>query len=155
MADNQKFNPPQGPPPQYPAQSHVDPNAQNYNNGPSPSPSPAPYGPPAVINDPSKGPYGAPVPYDQQQQQQYPQGPPPQGYYGQPPQGQEGMYYGQQQQPYGQQPPYGQQQPYGGQPYGGYYGQQEQRQRGNGATDGLCAGLLGALACCCCLDFLF
>lgn len=84
-----------------------------------------------------------------------PQGPPPQGYYAPGPGQQmaggyygqpgmqvppQGMYYQQQGPMYG----YPQQQPYG------YYPQD----RGMGGS-GICAGLLGALACCCCLDMMF
>ncbi|KAI4184907.1 MAG: hypothetical protein L6R41_004433 [Letrouitia leprolyta] len=94
------------------------------------------------------GPYNPPPNQDyygqnsNQAQSYYQQGPPQQGYYGQqPPQPgygppQQGMYYQQQ-----------------GPPPQGYYA--DDRGRGSGAGGGLCAGLLGALACCCCLDFLF
>ncbi|KAL8666157.1 MAG: hypothetical protein Q9202_001664 [Teloschistes flavicans] len=106
---------------------------------------PPPQYPPQTHLD--AGPYNAP-PANQdyyggnQQTQPYnQQGPPQQGYYGQqqpgygPPQ-QQGMYYQQ------------------GPPPQGYY--DDGRGRGSGgAGGGLCAGLLGAMACCCCLDFLF
>ncbi|GAW20147.1 hypothetical protein ANO14919_096440 [Xylariales sp. No.14919] len=76
-----------------------------------------------------------------QQQQQQPGGYPPQqqgGYY--PPQGpgyyppQQGGYYP---------------------PQGGYYQQQDNRGFAGGATGGCLGALLGAFACCCCLDLLF
>jgi hypothetical protein len=82
--------------------------------------------------------------YSQPVQPWQQQGPPPQGYYGQ----QGPMYYQQQGPPQGyyadnrgQYGPggYGYQQPYGG----------------GSAAEGVCAGLLGALACCCCLELLF
>ncbi|KAL8830214.1 MAG: hypothetical protein Q9191_001554 [Dirinaria sp. TL-2023a] len=112
-------------------------------------------GPYAPASDPSPG-SGAMEYYNptQQHQQQYPQnnyGPPvpynqggygpPQPYYGPPQQQQQGMYYGPQQgyPPQGYQPQ-------------GYYAN---RGNGPGAAEGICAGLLGALACCCCIDFLF
>ncbi|KAI0899698.1 hypothetical protein F4806DRAFT_453576 [Annulohypoxylon nitens] len=66
----------------------------------------------------------------------YQQGPPPQGQY-------QGGYYG---------PPQGQQ---------GYYQQgyppqgQYQHQQSSSGADGCLGVLLGALACCCCLDCLF
>ena len=64
--------------------------------------------------------------------------PPPQGYYqgyGYPPNG----YYSQGQGMYYQQQPYGYQ----------------DRSGGAAAAEGIFAGLLGALACCCCVDMLF
>lgn len=79
-----------------------------------------------------QGYYGSPPP--QQQYGGYPQqGGYQQGPYG-PPQGQQPMYY-QQQGPYP--------------PQGGYQGQK------NSGGGGICAGILGALACCCCLDAIF
>lgn len=80
--------------------------------------------------------------------------PPPGGYYGPQPYPnpqQQQMYY-QQQPGYGPGPGYG----YGAPGYfaddRGYgYGPPG---RGGMGAEGICAGLLGALACCCCLDFL-
>lgn len=128
------------PPPSYPPPTHQD-------AGPYPQPTPSPA--------PGHGTeyYGSPAPRDPNQLQPYPQqsyqqqqgyggyGPPQQGYY--PPNQQQG-YYGPQQQGGGMY--YAPQQ----QPQG-YYG--NQRPGGGGASQGLCAGLLGATACCCCLDF--
>lgn len=88
--------------------------------------------------------------YPGQQQQWDPNQPPPQdrgyyqpqqnmGYYQPPPQGyppQQGAYYQQ-----------------GGYPQQGYY-QQPQQQSSSG-RDGCLGALVGALACCCCLDILF
>ncbi|KAI1931815.1 hypothetical protein LOZ58_001144 [Ophidiomyces ophidiicola] len=72
----------------------------------------------------------------QPQQSQYP---PQQGYY--PPQ----QGYPQQQMHYG---------PPGGQPPAqGYYA--DDRGKAGGMGSGICAGILGAMACCCCLDILF
>ncbi|KAJ5385490.1 hypothetical protein N7517_003401 [Penicillium concentricum] len=116
------------PPPSYPAQAH--------DAGPYYPNSPPPQGQsPGAANDY----YGGGQP---QQQSYYP----PQQGYGQPqqqgyyPQGQP-MYYPPQQQGY---PPQQQQ---------GYYA----NDRGNsgGGAGGICAGIMAAMACCCCLDILF
>ncbi|TKA73979.1 hypothetical protein B0A55_05575 [Friedmanniomyces simplex] len=131
MAD--KYNPPQGPPPSYPPQAHYDAGPAALSQGDDPRgfggygspPPPQQYGSPA--------PYG-PGPYGPPQQQGFGYGPGPYQQQGQP------MYY-QQQQPYGQ-PGYP--------PPGGQYDH-----RGGGAGEGICAGILGAFACCCCLDMLF
>ncbi|RMY21389.1 hypothetical protein D0867_03385 [Hortaea werneckii] len=127
---------PQGPPPGYiasppPAMHYDDPRGMEMGGYGSPAPPGHPYGPPAPYGS-SPGLYG-PGPY----------GPPmqPPGPYGQPPPGQP-MYY--------QQPPPGG--PYGGPPPGGYYDGSSRR---GGTGEGICAGILGALACCCCLDFIF
>ncbi|KAI9808859.1 MAG: hypothetical protein M1827_007182 [Pycnora praestabilis] len=127
-----KYDAPQGAPPQYPAQTYQQP--QHLDAGPmyppNPSPSPGPYyqsGPPGPYDGQRQG-YGAP-------QQGY--GPPQQGYYGGGPPQQQGMYYQQQPGQYGPPGAYG----------GGAGG------RGAGVGEGLCAGLLGLTACCCCLDF--
>ncbi|KAK8206570.1 hypothetical protein M8818_004403 [Zalaria obscura] len=125
--------PPTGPPPSYPQQpapAHYDAgpaNASYYNQLSDPRAQQGYYGSPAPQG------YGSPAPYQQgpygpPQQQGYQQGP-----YG-PPQ-QQGMYYQ-------QQPMYA--------PQGGYY---QQQQRGS-SGEGICAGIMGALACCCCLDLL-
>ncbi|KAI4164479.1 MAG: hypothetical protein LQ342_001792 [Letrouitia transgressa] len=104
---------------------------------------PPPSYPPPIHQD--AGPYAGAQQQDYYNQQTQPynyyqqgQGPPQQGYYNQgyPPQ-QQGMYYQQQQPPQG------------------YYADGRGGGRGPGASEGICAGLLGALACCCCLDFLF
>jgi len=90
---------------------------------------------------PQQGGYGSPPP---------PMGGP--GPYGPPP-GQD--YYGGQQAPYQQQPMQYQQQPMyqqQGYPPPGQY--QDDRGRGSSGS-GICAGIMGALACCCCLDCLF
>ncbi|KAI0393183.1 hypothetical protein F5Y17DRAFT_459178 [Xylariaceae sp. FL0594] len=105
----------------------------SYNQG-GPQPPQAAYHQQSY-GDPNQYPGGyAPTPNMSYQQQQGPYGPPQQGgYY--PPQQQQGPYPPQQ----------------GGYypPQGGYY--QEQDRGGSG-----CMGaLLGALACCCCLDILF
>ncbi|KAK0335736.1 hypothetical protein LTR91_019359 [Friedmanniomyces endolithicus] len=128
MAD--KYNPPQGPPPSYPPQAHYD-----------AGPAPLSQGDPRAF-----GGYGSPLPQPQESSFQAPYGagpyggPPQQQGYGPGPYQQQGqpMYYQQQQQ----------QQPYGYPPPGQYGG------RGGGAGEGICAGLLGGLACCCCLDML-
>ncbi|EER26686.1 hypothetical protein D8B26_002913 [Coccidioides posadasii str. Silveira] len=98
------------------------------------SPPPA-YPPPAHTGN--YPPQGASQDYYGGQQPQYP--PPQQGYYPPPQQGypQQGMYYGPPQQGY---PP----------PQGQYV---EDRRKDMGT--GICAGILGALACCCCLDIIF
>jgi len=127
------FLPQDAPPPSYPPPTHNGspaPGATDYYQQPygsSPSPSPAPYGSQQLYAQPAYGaqPQQQPQPYYQQQQQ---------GPYG-PPQG--GMMYG-------QQPP----------PPQGYYANGRGQKQG-GAGEGLCAGLLGLAACCCCLDFLF
>ncbi|MCJ1290080.1 hypothetical protein MMC34_001615 [Xylographa carneopallida] len=142
-------------PPAYPPQAHYD--AGPFPPpGPIASPAPSPYNAYGGFAHPSNDPRSAP---------QYPGSPGPQPYYnnnnnnnggpmavgpgyGQP----QGMYYGQ--------PQPQQQYMYGGPPgggYGGYGGQggyYDQRGHGGGAAEGVCAGLMGALACCCCLDFL-
>ncbi|KAF2770392.1 LCM-domain-containing protein [Teratosphaeria nubilosa] len=123
-----KYEPPAGPPPSYPQPA--------YDAGPAAERGAAaqPY---YASPPPQQGQYGAPAPYQQQQPyQNVPGYPPQQQPYGQQPYGQPG---------YGQQPMgyYPQQQP----PPGAYGG------RGGGAGEGICAGILGALACCCCLDF--
>ncbi|EEP82308.1 predicted protein [Uncinocarpus reesii 1704] len=101
--------------------------ADKYNAAPPAYPAPAHTG-----NYP---PQGAAQDFYGGQQPQYP--PQQQGYY--PPQQgypQQGMYYG----------------PQGGQqPQQGYY--VDDRRSGMGT--GICAGILGALACCCCLDIIF
>ncbi|KAK1062914.1 hypothetical protein LTR74_009861 [Friedmanniomyces endolithicus] len=127
MAD--KYNPPQGPPPSYPPQAHYD-----------AGPAPLSQGDPRAF-----GGYGSPLPQPQESNFQAPYGAGP---YGGPPQQQgygPGPYQQQGQPMYYQQP---QQQPYGYPPPGQYGG------RGGGAGEGICAGLLGGLACCCCLDML-
>lgn len=149
-----KYGPPDGAPPNYNSPVHHDagpyyppqspaspaPNFNNqvgpynnYNNGPLVAPDPT-YG--GYYNNNPQGPYGPPA------QGYYGPGPAPGGYYGQPQQ----MHYGQQPQP--GYPGYG----YGPQPQYGYYADQR---GGPSAGEGICAGLLGALACCCCLDLLF
>ncbi|MCJ1477478.1 hypothetical protein MMC13_006150 [Lambiella insularis] len=147
-------------PPAYPQQVHHDAGPINGYPGPSPSPAPSPYNAYGGFNNPSNDPRsgsqypGSPAPGVPAPGVAYEPYGPPQPYYGNnvgPMQGYgqpQGMYYGQ---PQG----YG----YGG-GYGGGYGQQGgyyQDQRGYGggnAAEGICAGLFGALACCCCLDFL-
>ena len=109
--------------PQGPPPSYIQQPQQAYDGSNDPRAQQNYYGSPAPQQQ-----YGSPAPY---QQGGYPQGQYQQGPYGPPPP-QQGMYY--------------QQQPYG--PQGGYYDN-----RGSGAGSGLCAGLMGALACCCCLDF--
>jgi len=134
MSDNNKYNAPSGPPPNYPQQAYTG----TGNPGPG---SPSPYGDQnlnqvAAYNtgyvQPQGQGYGPPGGYYQQgfQQGPYEQGYPPGGPGYGPPQG--GMYY--------------QQQPMGYQQRGGY---------GSSAGEGVCAGLLGLCACCCCLDLLF
>ncbi|MCJ1390298.1 hypothetical protein MMC18_003156 [Xylographa bjoerkii] len=145
-------------PPAYPQQAHYDAGPAFGHPGQISSPAPTPYNAYGGFNNPSNdprsgsqyagspapgGPYGPPQPYYGNNTGPMAQGPG----YGQP----QGMYYGQPQQQYG----------YGGPPgggYGGYGGQQggyyDQRGHGGGAAEGICAGLFGALACCCCLDFL-
>lgn len=88
-----------------------------------------------------QGPNYATHPYYQQHQAQpasadyYGQGaPPPQGYYGQQPPQQ--MHYQQQPAPMAQ----------------GHFADGRTK---SGAGTGFCAALVGALACCCCLDFIF
>ncbi|OJJ50037.1 hypothetical protein ASPZODRAFT_128627 [Penicilliopsis zonata CBS 506.65] len=120
---------PEGAPPSYPQPIH-DPNA--YQGTPVNSPPPGQeyynqngYYPPNQYGQPQPG-YGPPQPgYG-----------PPQGYGAPPPQG---MYY--QQQGY---PP----------PQQGYYAD-DRGDRGMGAGGGICAGIMAAMACCCCLDILF
>ncbi|KAI0848309.1 hypothetical protein F5Y00DRAFT_238826 [Daldinia vernicosa] len=97
--------------------------------------------------------------------------------YGPPPQAPQAAYqqepYGAPQQPYYQQQPgmnYGQPPPQGGYPAGpyppqqqGYYpqpgyapqGQYQNQPQQSSSKDGCLGALLGALACCCCLDCLF
>jgi hypothetical protein len=132
MSDNNKYQPPSGPPPTYPQQVHVD--AGPYDSRGPGSPTPQnqimPYPQQESFGGP-QGQYGPPGQYGYPQQpfnQGWGGGPPP----GVPPPG--GMYYQ-------QQPPMG----YYQDPRGGY---------GPG-SQGICAGLLGALACCCCLELLF
>ena len=138
MADSTKYNAPSGPPPNYPSQAHVDAGPAWDQRVASPSPyagnQVGPYqGPTPGFEQQDRGynqqQYGPPGPY--YQQQGYPQqyGPPQGGYYGPP----QGMYY------------------QGGPPQGYYAGQRG----GPSAGEGICAGLLGALACCCCLDLMF
>ena len=110
-----------------------------------------------------KGPDGPPPSYPPQAYDagpyQQPGGygsPPPMGGpgpYGPPPGQQD--YYGGQQQGYNQPPMQYQQQPM--YPQQGYPSQgQYQDDRGRGSSSsGICAGIMGALACCCCLDCLF
>jgi len=129
-----------------PAPAHVGPQQSSDYYGASPyaSPHPAavsPYqgngGYPPNMNQQNGG-YYAPGPQMGYQQQ-------PQGY------GPQGGYYGQQQYPpqgYGQQGPYG---PQGGGYYGPNQGGYYNDNRG-GVGTGMMGGLLGALACCCCLD---
>ncbi|KAI9719764.1 MAG: hypothetical protein M1812_003252 [Candelaria pacifica] len=126
--DNQA--PPSYPAQPYPQPAHLDAGPANpYGSAPSPQP----YGNNANY-------YGGGPP-----QQGY--GPPPQGYYGGQPQGgygpPQGGYYGGPQQ---------------GPPQQGMYYQQgypSQQQRGSGAKEGILGGLVGLMACCCCLDCLF
>jgi hypothetical protein len=118
-----------------------------------------------------KGPEGPPPSYPPQaydagpyqQQQQYGSPAPPMGGpgpYGPPPA--QNDYYGGQQQGYNQPPMQYQQQPM--YPQQGYPQQQgyppqgqyvDDRGRGGSSGSGICAGIMGALACCCCLDCLF
>ncbi|EKD19683.1 uncharacterized protein L3040_001971 [Drepanopeziza brunnea f. sp. 'multigermtubi'] len=152
----------------------VDP--QQFPNGPPPayipsSTSTTPVPPPAHLiptnqhtgtsdyynASPQQPPYSQPQPQpqfpsnkNQQNEIQYPnpyqQYPHPQQPYGQQP----GMGYPPQQQ-YPQQPyPYGPGPRYA--PQGQYL---DQRGRQSGAAEGVLGGCLAALACCCCLDFLF
>ena len=112
-------------------------------DGPPPS-----YPPQAYDAGPYQQPgnYGSPAP---------PMGGP--GPYGPPPGNQD--YYGGQQQGYNQPPMQYQQQPMYPQQGQGYpppQGQYYQDDRGRGSSSsGICAGIMGALACCCCLDCLF
>ncbi|EMC95691.1 hypothetical protein BAUCODRAFT_499058 [Baudoinia panamericana UAMH 10762] len=115
------------------------PHQQNPPEGPPPNyPQQAHYDAgPAGADPRGFGNFGSPPP-----QQQYGPGPGPYqqggpGPYGPPQQG----YYQQQPMYYQQAPPQ----------QGGYYGNRPS----GGAGEGICAGILGALACCCCLDFLF
>jgi hypothetical protein len=116
------------PPPSYPAPVHDA--GPYYPNSPAPQ-----GGSPGTAQDY----YGGGQP--QQQGGYYPQQgygqPQQQGYY---PQGQP-MYYPPQQQGY---PPQQQQ---------GYYA--NDRGRSGDGAGGICAGIMAALACCCCLDILF
>ncbi|OCT50714.1 hypothetical protein CLCR_07746 [Cladophialophora carrionii] len=136
MADNQKFEPPSGPPPslalQAPPQVHHD---------------AGPYYPPDAAIDNTRGP------------QTYPPAQDPSGGY-LPPQGwNQGPPGGPWQGPPGQQPPYGYYGPPG--PQQGMYYQQGppvvylDRSRGQSGADGCCAAFLAALTCCCCLELLF
>lgn len=113
------------PPPSYPAQAHDAGPYYQQNSG--------------AANDY----YGGGQP---QQQGYYP----PQQGYGQPQQNQQGYY------PQGQQPMYypPQQQGYPPQQQQGYYANDRGRSGGSGAG-GICAGIMAAMACCCCLDILF
>lgn len=137
MAEQNKYSAPSGAPPSYPQQTHQD-AGPYYPPNPTGSPAPNPYN----QMQPSGYYNGAPQQYEQYQYQNQNQYGPPQGWQqqGAPPQGgyygvqPGGMYYQQQQMP----------------PQG-YYGGQS---RGASAGEGICAGLLGALACCCCLDCL-
>lgn len=156
MADkqNNSYLPPTSPPPNYAQpkpQEHHD-AGPYYPPGPNPSASPAP-GPYNQMNtfNPHNGDMRAPEQayggyYNPNQQ-----GPPQQGYYGGQPQG---GYYGgppgPQQGYYGQPGPQGMY--YQQQPVQGYYAD---RPGGSGSGGGICAGILGALACCCCLDMMF
>ncbi|KAI4731820.1 hypothetical protein E4T49_00094 [Aureobasidium sp. EXF-10728] len=127
-----QYDAPSGPPPTYSAPAaHGE--AANYYGDTS-----APAAPQGTYYPPQQG-YASPTPDPNRgfmppgQQQGYP----PQGYpqqQGYPPQQGQPMYYQQQ----GYPPPQG-------------YVQQQQ---GSGAG-GICAGVLSALACCCCLDILF
>ncbi|KAI0111912.1 hypothetical protein F4814DRAFT_372051 [Daldinia grandis] len=104
---------------------------------------PPAYAPPPQAPQASyqQGPYGAPQqPYYQQQPGMNYGQPPPQGGY---PQGPYPPQQQQQQQGYYQQP--------GQAPQGQYQNQPQQ----SGSRDGCLGMLLGALACCCCLDCLF
>ncbi|KAK2768270.1 hypothetical protein FQN54_000122 [Arachnomyces sp. PD_36] len=116
------------PPPSYPPPVHQD--AGPY---PQPTPSPNPY-----VQSPPPGNHAQDY-YNQHPGGGYPQPYPQQAYQqGYPPQGQQGGMY------YGQQPP----------PQGYYAGGQSPG-RDRGVGGGICAGIMGALACCCCLDILF
>ncbi|EKV08928.1 UV-induced protein uvi15 [Penicillium digitatum] len=123
------YNKPTSPPPSYPAQVH---NAGPYHQQ-------QPGQSPGAANDY----YGG-----QPQQQGYY---PPQQGYGQPQQNQQGYY------PQGQQPmyysPQQQVQGYPPQQQQGYYA--DARGRSDGGAGGICAGIMAAMACCCCLDILF
>ncbi|MCJ1449167.1 MAG: hypothetical protein MMC23_009686 [Stictis urceolatum] len=123
-----------------PSQAHLDPRGEGNYNSPHPGGFQSPMPPQGYNSYHSAGPYGPPVPQ--------------QGYYG-PPGPQQGMYYGPPQGGPGSYGPYGPgpQGPYYGGPGQGYrgYGQYE---RDRGAGEGVCAGIFGALACCCCLDLL-
>jgi len=142
-----KYNPPSGPPPTYPPQIHHDagPYYESQHGPGSPPPSGSPYN----TNNQQVGPYNARAQDYQvqgyyggpEQEQVYSENqPPPGGYYGAP----QGGYYNQPQGPmyYQQQPP------------AGYYANNRGYGQGGSAAEGMCAGLLGALACCCCLDML-
>jgi len=104
---------------------------------------------PPASYDQNQGPYGGGPPqggYHAQGNMGYGSPPPPGqgGYYppqqgGYPPQQQGGYYQGQQ----GGYPP----------PQQGYYAQPQQQQ--SSSKDGCLGALLGAMACCCCLDCLF
>jgi hypothetical protein len=139
MSDN-KYQPPSGPPPIYPQQAHYDAGPYDLRGPASPPPQNQ------LVPYPQSEAYGGPAgQYGQSYNQGWGGGPPPGGYYGGPP---PGGYYGgpppggmgyYPQQPYGYQQPIGYQQP------GGY---------NSTPTTGIFAGLLGLMACCCCLDFL-
>jgi hypothetical protein len=129
--ESNKYEPPTGPPPAQPPQVHHD--AGPYyppQDGMTDNRGPASNYPPQNSN----GYYGPP--------QGWNQGPPPQG----------GPWPPQGQQPYA----------YYGAPQQGMYYQQgppvgyvdDGRGRSSGGS-GFCGALLGALACCCCLDMLF
>ncbi|KAI9786551.1 MAG: hypothetical protein M1816_007875 [Peltula sp. TS41687] len=117
------------PPPTYPQGVYTP---QHQDAGPYPPPQPANadyYGNPAMTASPH---------YAHVQPAQPAYQAPQQDYYGQQPPQQpgQGMYY--------QQPPPG--------AAPGHFAGGQSGRRGN---DGLCAAVLGALACCCCLDFIF
>ncbi|KAL9055630.1 MAG: hypothetical protein Q9162_003440 [Coniocarpon cinnabarinum] len=125
-----QYQPPTSPPP---ASARTESNAAPYYGSPEPIQSAHPAG--------FYGPYSQPQPQDWQQAQRG-------GFYPQP------YYYPQAQPMYG---PPGQPMMYGPQPGGPYYGQPPPGQYGtrrSGAGEGIFAGLLAALAACCCLDFL-
>ena len=132
MSDNNKYQAPSGPPPTYPQQAHYD--ARPYDSRGPASPPPQNQIVPYQQYEGYGGPgwqYGPPGQYGYPQQpynQGWGGGPPPGGYYGGPPPGGMG-YYPQQ--------PFGYEQP-----------------GPHNSTSGLFAGLLGLMACCCCLDFL-
>lgn len=100
--------------------------------------------PPQSYNQ-GPGPYGG-----DPNQQAYYQSNPNMGYGSPPPPGQ-GGYYPPQQQQGGYYPPPQQGYP---PPQQGYYAQPQQQQSKSG-RDGCLGALVGALACCCCLDCLF
>jgi len=126
MSDNNKYEAPPGPPPNFPQQ----PPQAHQDAGPYyPSNSPLPDMQNQVATYPP-----AQYEYGQYQTQPYYQynGPPGPMDYQQP---------GPQQGYFADNRGYGYQQPY--------------QSGGGAAAEGICAGLLGALACCCCLELLF